>query len=112
VDAAELTVPALTDLVEQVSTAYSRRLGFERDADWFLLKLQEEVGELTQAYLRCKGQARGGDRPADQLRSELGAELADVLAHVLLLARSHGIDVPAELDRKWLVRLSEGPTGG
>lgn len=33
------------------------------------------------------------------------AELADVLCHVLLLARRHGVDLAAEVDRKWLSRL-------
>ncbi len=46
------------DEVEVVSARYARRLGFERDGAWFLLKLHEEVGELTQAFLMLTGQAR------------------------------------------------------
>jgi hypothetical protein len=34
---------------ELASRAYANTNGIERDAGWFLLKLQEEMGELTQA---------------------------------------------------------------
>jgi NTP pyrophosphatase (non-canonical NTP hydrolase) len=44
--------------VEQVSQIYAEKFGIERDATWFLLKLQEEVGELTQSYLMLTGNAR------------------------------------------------------
>ncbi|MFB2605883.1 pyrophosphatase, partial [Rhizobium phaseoli] len=37
----------LADQFETSSAAYAAANGIERDADWFLLKLQEEMGELT-----------------------------------------------------------------
>ncbi|NJP34879.1 hypothetical protein [Micromonospora thermarum] len=37
----------LTDEVEAVSRRYATRHGIDRSGTWFLLKLQEEVGELT-----------------------------------------------------------------
>ncbi|MFD0885228.1 MazG nucleotide pyrophosphohydrolase domain-containing protein [Streptosporangium algeriense] len=92
----------LTDEVEAVSSAYARKHGFTRDATWFLLKLQEEVGELTQAFLMRSGQARSKGRSPRELDEGLRAELADVLAHVLLMARHHGVDLEAEIDRKWM----------
>jgi NTP pyrophosphatase (non-canonical NTP hydrolase) len=38
----------LADQFEISSSAHVAANGIERDADWFLLKLQEEMGELTQ----------------------------------------------------------------
>ncbi|MEV4397007.1 hypothetical protein [Nonomuraea sp. NPDC049607] len=32
-----------------------------------------------------------------------------MLCHVLLMARHHGVDLAAEVERKWLVRLREEP---
>lgn len=32
-----------------------------------------------------------------------------MLCHVLLMARHHGVDLEAEVGRKWLVRLREEP---
>ncbi|MDI6106074.1 hypothetical protein QLQ12_46700 [Actinoplanes sp. NEAU-A12] len=36
----------LSEDVEQISRGYARRFGIERSSAWFLLKLQEEIGEL------------------------------------------------------------------
>jgi NTP pyrophosphatase (non-canonical NTP hydrolase) len=40
-----------------------------------------------------------------ELAANFRAELADVLCQVVLLARHHEVDLPAEIDRKWLHRL-------
>lgn len=94
----------LSDEVEAVSQSYARAHGFERNETWFLLKLQEEVGELTQAFLMRTGQARSKGKTAQQVDDMFGAEVADVLCHVLLLARHHGVDLESQVDRKWLAR--------
>src|SRR5215213_5090891 len=94
----------LTEEVETVSRMYAERNGFDRDATWLLLKLQEEVGELTQAFLRKTGQGRAKGLSPEQLQGSFRAELADVLGHVLLLAGHEGIDLQAEVEAKWLSR--------
>ena len=43
-DDAPLTLPALGERVEAVSALYARKFGVDRDPDWFMLKLTEEVG--------------------------------------------------------------------
>jgi NTP pyrophosphatase (non-canonical NTP hydrolase) len=95
----------LTEDAETVSARYAERHGFTRDDAWFMLKLNEEVGELTQAFLRRAGQARVNGRSPEQIDADFEAELADVLCHTLLLARRHGVDLAAAVERKWLVRL-------
>lgn len=52
----------LSDDLETISQRYAEHYGIDRDATWFLLKLQEEVGELTQAFPMQSGQARTGLR--------------------------------------------------
>jgi NTP pyrophosphatase (non-canonical NTP hydrolase) len=51
------------------------------------------------------GQARTKDLSPPELAANFRAELADVLCQVVLLARHHEVDLPAEIDRKWLSRL-------
>ncbi|SCL37474.1 NTP pyrophosphatase, house-cleaning of non-canonical NTPs [Micromonospora pallida] len=92
----------LTDAVETVSRNYARRHGITQDATWFLLKLQEEVGELTQAFLMRTGQARDKGLSAQEIDERFRAELADVLCQVLVMARHHGVDLRTEVERKWL----------
>ena len=95
----------LTSDVEAISERYAQAHDFVRDDAWFLLKLQEEVGELTQAYLMRTGQARDKGLSAAEIEAGFRAEFADVLCQLLLMAAHHGVDLEAEVDRKWLYRL-------
>ncbi|HEX5993737.1 MAG TPA: MazG nucleotide pyrophosphohydrolase domain-containing protein [Jiangellales bacterium] len=94
----------LGDDVAAVSDHYAEQHGIHRTPTWYLLKLQEEVGELTQAFLMRTGQARDKGLSATERDEAYRAELADVLCHVLLLARQDGVDLAAEAERKWLSR--------
>jgi NTP pyrophosphatase (non-canonical NTP hydrolase) len=89
--------------VESVSVSYAERNGIDRTDEWLILKLNEEVGELTQAFLARSGQGRDKGLDEEQLDDEFRAELADVLAHVLLIARRFDVDLDDEIRRKWLV---------
>lgn len=98
-----MDVAGLQEEVEAVSASYAERHGINRTDDWFVLKLGEEVGELTQAYLAKNGQARDKGRSDAQIEQDFRAELSDVLAHVLLLAQRFEVDLVSEVERKWLV---------
>lgn len=100
-----MDIEALSEQVEAVSAGYAAAFGIDRDEPWFLLKLQEEMGELTQAYLMLRGLARTKGRTPEERDAAFRAEVADVFCHVLLLARAHDVDLPAEIGRKWLSRL-------
>lgn len=104
-----MDIRELTARVEQVSQRYATRFAITRDDDWQILKLHEEVGELTQAHLMRRGQARSKGRSPEQLDADFRAEVADVLSQVLLLAHHHGIDVVEEVRRKWLVWSGVSP---
>ncbi|GAB2481950.1 nucleoside triphosphate pyrophosphohydrolase family protein [Nocardiopsis aegyptia] len=99
-----MDVDRLTAEVEHVSRAYAARFGIERDADWFVLKLHEEMGELTQAFLALDGRGRAKGLDDRERSARFRAELADVFCHVLLLADHHGVDLTAEVRAKWLDR--------
>lgn len=90
----------LSDLsasVARISDIYAREHSIDRDRDWALLKLQEELGELTAEHLRLSGRARGA--PDEQA---LGDEAADVLGMLLIYCDRAGIDIEQAMRRKWL----------
>jgi len=90
----------LGDQIARVSDIYASHYGIDRSGDWHLLKLQEEGGELTQAYLTATGRTR---RPADAAaKAQLALEMADALGMLLLMARDEGIDLDAAVQEKWL----------
>jgi NTP pyrophosphatase (non-canonical NTP hydrolase) len=98
-----MDIGELTARVEQISQLYASRFGITRDDDWQILKLHEEVGELTQAHLMRQGQARTKGLSSAEIDDAFRAEVADVLSQVLLLAHHHGIDIVEEVRRKWFV---------
>ena|SRR5690606_30706460 len=99
----------LTALVAEVADTYASRNAIARDDDWYLLKVQEELGELVAEYLKttARGRHKGADAPA--IRQALEDETADVLAMVLLFARHNSIDLDAALERKWFQYLGRTP---
>ena len=96
----------LADQFETSSSAYAATNDIARDADWFLLKLQEEMGELTQAWNRLTGRGRAKGRSPEEMERDLADETADILGHVLLFARRHEVDLAAAIERKWRFKPS------
>lgn len=97
-----MNMQELINKIEAVSQKYSKQYKIKRNPSWFLLKLQEEVGELTQCYLMMTGKGRSKNKTKKELRDDFERELADVFCHVLLLARANGVDVEKAIDDKWL----------
>jgi NTP pyrophosphatase (non-canonical NTP hydrolase) len=97
--------PGPRGLVAGVSDIYAARTGVRRDQDWYALKLQEELGELTAEYLRLTGRGRLSGAAPEAVADALADEAADLLATLLLFARHNGIDLEAALARKWFKHL-------
>jgi len=95
----------LSDKAERVSQVYAARNDIRRDDDWFVLKLQEEAGELVAEYLRGTGRGRVGARKPEAIRQALEDEAADLFAQLLLFARHNDIDLEQALQRKWFAWL-------
>ncbi len=99
----------LTGLVSEVSDTYASRNDIARDDDWYLLKVQEELGELVAEYLKTTSRARLKGADATTIRQAMEDETADVLAMLLLFANHNKIDLEAALERKWFQYLGRGP---
>ncbi|KQS56338.1 phosphoribosyl-ATP pyrophosphohydrolase [Brevundimonas sp. Leaf363] len=99
-----MDLTALQASVLRISDIYAAEHNIDRDRDWALLKLQEELGELTAEHLRLSGRARG--TPDAQA---LGDEAADVLGMLLIYCDRAGIDLEAAMQRKWLSWLEPKP---
>jgi len=92
------TLDEIADMARRVNEKYCQRHGITPDADWYVLKLQEETGEAAAAHLAALGRhRRSGDTDA------VGQELADVICFALLIAGEHGVDIEAAIHKKWAV---------
>lgn len=92
---------------EAVSRLYARRCDINRDDDWQILKLQEEVGELASAYLRMTGRGRLKGDGHDTIRRQFEDELADCIAQIVLIAERFDIDLDEAINRKWFQYLED-----
>lgn len=92
----------LIEQIEKVSNRYSKKFKIDREANWYMLKLQEEVGELTQSYLSLTGKNRDKGKSKHELKNDFEKEIADVFCHTLLLAKSNKVNIEKAIKDKWL----------
>jgi NTP pyrophosphatase (non-canonical NTP hydrolase) len=99
------TLKELADKAELASSNYARVNDIRRDGDWFLMKVQEEAGELAAEHLRVTGRGRAGGKTDTEVRTDLENEAADLLGQLLCYCRHYDIDLEAAITRKWFVHL-------
>ena len=102
-----MSLKAATDPIQAVCDLYAERCSIRRDDDWFLLKIQEELGELAQAHLKLTGRGRTKGASPAELEAARADEAADLLCQVLLYCRHFGIDPDEAVQRKWLSWLDK-----
>jgi len=98
---APLSLAEITDRLAQVSDIYASRFNVTRTHEWYLLKTQEELGELVSAYLKATKQTRA-KIDLQEAEQNMRDEMADVISFLLLFARQMNIDVEDAIQRKWL----------
>lgn len=92
---------ALASRFQAASDSYARHYGIDRDADWYVLKMLEESGEVAKAWNKLTHRGRRRDAMPEALEQDLADELADLLGMVLLVARQKDVDLNAAIARKW-----------
>lgn len=102
-----VTFKQLSDRISQVGELYARVHNIERSADWYLLKLTEELGELTAEHLLMAGRAKPNTDGSGGTREALENEAADLFGQFILYLRTNEIDIEAAIERKWLRHLDE-----
>ncbi len=100
-----VTFKELSERIGQVGELYARVHNITRSADWYLLKLTEELGELTAEHLLVGGVARPNADGSGGTRESLENEAADLFGQLVLYLRANDIDIVAAIERKWLRHL-------
>jgi NTP pyrophosphatase (non-canonical NTP hydrolase) len=86
-----------------VATAinYGQKYNVIIDEDFALLKLYEEVGELTQAVLTHRKKSRPEKHVSEEIsKRELAKELSDVVGMAIVDAHLLGTDLEDAIDNK------------
>ncbi|MCD2173073.1 phosphoribosyl-ATP pyrophosphohydrolase [Rhizobium sp. C4] len=100
------TFAELSERIGEVGELYARAHNITRTPEWYLLKLTEELGELTAEHLLLNGQARPNKDGSGGTREALENEAADLFGQFVLYLRANEIDIEAAIERKWLRHLA------
>lgn len=106
-DRMSATFKELSDRIGHVGDLYARVHAIERSAEWYLLKLTEELGELTAEHLLITGRAELNADGSGGTREALENEAADLFGQFVLYLRANEIDIEAAIERKWLRHLDQ-----
>ena len=102
-----MTLNEMAEKIEIVATRYADEYNITRDDDWYVFKLQEELGELTQKFLMMSNRARQKGFSPEEIRLQFEDEVADTFSLLVLLARHFEVDMENAVDRKWFKYLKE-----
>jgi len=101
------TFKELSDRIGRVGELYAKAHNIQRSSDWYLLKLTEELGELTAEHLLVDGRAKPNTDGSGGTREALENEAADLFGQFVLYLRENQIDIEAAIERKWLRHLEQ-----
>jgi NTP pyrophosphatase (non-canonical NTP hydrolase) len=96
-----MQITTIAKRIRGVVTRGRGTLNADIDSDWYVMKLQEELGELTEKYMAMTGRAVEKPSSADTAKKELSNEISDVLCLTLLLADRCKINLKDSIQQKW-----------
>jgi len=96
----------LINKIKKVSDIYADEHSINRNDYWYILKIQEELGELTQSYLSNIWSGRDRWKTKEELKQKMSDEFADVFAQLLLFADKNWIDPEKAIEEKRLKYLN------
>lgn len=89
--------------IVKTARQYCQEYAITPTDDFAVLKLHEESGEFTQAYLIHKKLSRPEKFLDDKAsREQMGRELADIVGMAIFAADVLDIDLMRALQKKWL----------
>lgn len=90
---------------EKAWSEYAEKFQIHRDDVFYLLKMQEELGELTRGFLEIRGSEKKRTAALDELKKRFAFDVASVVGNALILALHFGIvdDLETEIKKKFPV---------
>lgn len=84
---------------------YEQKHDVTIDMHFAAYNLIKEIGQFADATLTWQGKTRPDKRAdADQAKEQVTQELVDIVALAIINADVYGIDLEAEIIKKWVAR--------
>lgn len=88
---------------EKAWAQYAEKNNICRDDEFYLFKMQEELGELTRAFLELRGSERRGTKASEELLQKFAGDVASLVGNALILARHFQVDLVDNIKAKFPV---------
>lgn len=82
---------------------YADKFKIERDDEFYLFKMQEELGELTRAFLELRGSEKKSKATGDELKKAFASDVASLVGNALILALHFDIDLEQNIKDKFTI---------
>jgi NTP pyrophosphatase (non-canonical NTP hydrolase) len=89
---------------EKAWKQYAEKFQIQRDDVFYLLKMQEELGELTRAFLELRGSEKKRKSTPEELKKKFSEDIAVLVGNALILAHHFEIDLEATIKTKFPVQ--------
>jgi NTP pyrophosphatase (non-canonical NTP hydrolase) len=93
---------------EKAWSQYAKKFQINRDDVFYLFKMQEELGELTRAFLELRGSEKNSKFSKDELKKKFASDVASLVGNALILALHFDVDLEANIRAKLPVTKDEG----
>jgi len=98
-----MTLEEAASHCESAWSSYAAKHGISREPDaFYLLKMQEELGELTRHFLEMNGNEYKSVAD-DKLKRKFADDCASLVGNALVLARHFNVDLPSTIVEKFPV---------
>jgi hypothetical protein len=82
---------------------YAEKFQIRRDDEFYLFKMQEELGELTRIFLEIRGSEKKRKDSMEELQKKFAADVAVLIGNALILAHHFNVNVEANIREKFPV---------
>jgi NTP pyrophosphatase (non-canonical NTP hydrolase) len=86
---------------EKAWSQFAEKFQIHRDDEFYLFKMQEELGELTRAFLELRGSEKTSKTTAEELKKQLASDIASLVGNALILALHFDVDLEATIKHKF-----------
>lgn len=82
---------------------FAEKNQIHRDDPFYLFKMQEELGELTRAFLELRGSEKRRKTSMEDLKSRFASDVASLVGNALILAHHFDVDLETAIKAKFPV---------
>jgi NTP pyrophosphatase (non-canonical NTP hydrolase) len=88
---------------EKAWSQYAEKFQIHRDDEFYLFKMQEELGELTRSFLELRGSEKKRKTAMKELKKKFAFDIASLVGNALILALYFDVDLEATIKTKFPV---------